>query len=69
MHGAHGKLALPLVKVVPKGGTEQIYLPNMVVPIVQEIILNTKLAMTMFPAQVFSYHKFSCKNKLKFHFL
>ena len=49
----HGKLALPLVKVVPKEGTEQICLLNMVVLIVQGMALNNKLSMIIFPAQVF----------------
>ena len=53
MHGVHGKLALPLVKVVPKEGTEQICLLNMVVLIVQGMALNNKLVMTILPAQVF----------------
>ena len=51
MHGAHGKLALPVVGVAPKGGTEPICLLYMVALIVQEITLKTKLA-TLIPVQV-----------------
>ena len=54
MNGAHGKLALPLVEVVPKRGTEQIFLPNTVVQTVQEMTLKTKPAMPI-PALVKNY--------------
>ena len=47
MHGARGKLALRLVMVAPKRGTEQRFLLNMVALSVKEMILKTKAAILM----------------------
>ena len=68
MNGAHGKLALPLVEVGPRRGTELICLLNMVVLIVQEMTLNTKVAMTIFPAQVFHINICAATHKMIFRF-
>ena len=51
MHGAHGKLALQLVPVAPKRGTERKMQLNMVVLIAQDHQL-THRAATPMSAQV-----------------
>ena len=67
MHGVHGKLALQLVVVVPKRGTEQRLLLNMVALIVQEMILKNKSVMTII-AQVLYHYYFCCKTQVELLF-